>query len=71
MALFYLHIIFHEWNIINSETGKELAHTVYVFSGILGERISGKQGKCIDTCDFRSAKMLVGVPPNPMDFWPY
>ena len=40
------------------------------FAAFSGERVSGKQGKCIDTCDFRAAKMLVGVPPNPMDFWP-
>lgn len=26
--------------------------------------------KCIDTCNFRAAEMLVGVPPNPLDFWP-
>ena len=40
------------------------------FRGVSGERVSGKQGKCIDTCHFRAAKMLVGVPPNPLDFWP-
>ena len=22
------------------------------------------------TCNFRAAEMLVGVPPNPLDFWP-
>ena len=31
--------------------------------------LNGKQGKCIDTCNFRAAEMLVGVPPNPLDFW--
>ena len=40
------------------------------FVGVPGERVSGKQGKCIDTCNFRAAEMLVGVPPNPLDFWP-
>ena len=40
------------------------------FAGVPGERVSGKQGKCIDTCNFRVAEMLVGVPPNPLDFWP-
>ena len=40
------------------------------FAGFPGERVSGKQGKCIDTCNFRAAEMLVGVPPNPLDFWP-
>ena len=40
------------------------------FVGPTGERVSGKQGKCIDTCNFRAAEMLVGVPPNPLDFWP-
>ena len=30
------------------------------------ERTLGKQGKCQYTCDFCSAKMLVGVPPNPL-----
>ena len=40
------------------------------FVGFPGERVSGKQGKCIDTCNFRAAEMLVGVPPNPLDFWP-
>ena len=40
------------------------------FAGFRGERVSGKQGKCIDTCNFRAAEMLVGVPPNPLDFWP-
>ena len=39
------------------------------FAGIPGERVSGKQGKCIDTCNFHVAEMLVGVPPNPLDFW--
>ena len=39
------------------------------FAGFPGERVSGKQGKCIDTCNFRAAEMLVGVPPNPLDFW--
>ena len=32
----------------------------------LAERVSGKQGKCIYTCHFRAAKMLVGVPPDPL-----
>ena len=27
--------------------------------------LNGKQGKCIDTCNFRAAEMLVGVPPKP------
>ena len=40
------------------------------FVGVPGERVSGKQGKCIDTCNFRAAETLVGVPPNPLDFWP-
>lgn len=40
------------------------------FAGFRGERVSGKQGKCIDTCNFRAAEMLVGMPPNPLDFWP-
>ena len=40
------------------------------FARVPGERVSGKQGKCIDTCNFRAAEMLVGVPPNPLDFWP-
>ena len=40
------------------------------FRGISGGRTNGKQGKCIDTCNFRAAEMLVGVPPNPLDFWP-
>ena len=38
--------------------------------GFRRDRVSGKQGKCIDTCNFRAAEMLVGVPPNPLDFWP-
>ena len=32
------------------------------FAWVPGERVSGKQGKCIDTCNFRAAEMLVGVP---------
>ena len=40
-----------------------------VFRRAYGERGSGKQGKCIDTCNFHVAEMLVGVPPNPLDFW--
>ena len=39
------------------------------FAGVPGDRVSGKQCKCIDTCNFRAAEMLVGVPPNPLDFW--
>ena len=41
-----------------------------VFCAIFGAARNGKQGKCIDTCNFRAAEMLVGVPPNPLDFWP-
>jgi hypothetical protein len=37
--------------------------------GFFGVPLNGKQGKCIDTCNFRAAEMLVGVPPNPLDFW--
>ena len=39
-------------------------------AAVLGQRTNGKQGKCIDTCNFRAAETLVGVPPNPLDFWP-
>ncbi len=38
--------------------------------GFRGSALAAKQGKCIDTCNFRVAEMLVGVPPNPLDFWP-
>lgn len=38
--------------------------------GFFGVPLNGKQGKCIDTCNFRAAEMLVEVPPNPLDFWP-
>jgi len=41
-----------------------------LFAPVLGQRTNGKQCKCIDTCNFRAAEMLVGVPPNPLDFWP-
>ena len=40
------------------------------FRGVSEGRANGKQGKCIDTCNFHVAEMLVGVPPNPLDFWP-
>ena len=33
---------------------------------VCGVHVSIKQGKCIDTCRFCTAKMLVGVPPNPL-----
>ena len=38
--------------------------------GFFGVPLNGKQGKCIDTCNFRAAETLVGVPPNPLDFCP-
>ena len=31
------------------------------FAEFPGERVSGKQGKCIDTCNFRAAETLVGA----------
>ena len=40
-----------------------------ILGGFFGVPLNGKQGKCIDTCNFRAAEMLVGVPPNPLDFW--
>ena len=33
---------------------------------VSGVAQNGKQGKCLYTCHFRGAKMLVGVPPNPL-----
>ena len=39
-------------------------NAVSVFRAISRERTNGKQGKCQYTCDFCSAKMLVGVAPQ-------